>query len=71
MNPNDRAELDRLLDLAEKEQLLASAPSLDQERAAAEVVLAEQRAVVASRERELHAVRQRQQQLASDAEWID
>lgn len=66
MDPKDRAELDRLLDLAEMEQLLAAAPSAGQEQAVADL-----RPAVVELEREHDAIRQRRDQLAPDAEWLD
>lgn len=70
MDPKDRAELDRLLDLAEKEQLLAAAPTPEQEQAY-ERLVAERSAQVSVMEREHELVRCERDALASAAEWLD
>ena len=70
MTPEERAELDRLLDLAEKERLLEAAPSPEQV-AQHERVLAERLEQVVVLEREFALVRDARQALAPDADWID
>lgn len=71
MDPKDRVELDRLLDLREREELMARVPTVEQDQHRAEQVEAELAEMVAAAEAQHAAVRERRAQLASDAEWID
>jgi hypothetical protein len=68
MTPEERAELDRLLDLAEKEQILAAAPTPAQEKLQASPLLLEQAQLL---ENEFAQVRATRQALAPSAEWVD
>jgi hypothetical protein len=71
MTPEERAELDRLLDLQEREALMARVPTAAQDHHRAEQVEAELAELVATVEVQQAAVRVRRAQLAPDAEWID
>jgi hypothetical protein len=71
MTPEERAELDRLLDLQEREALMARVPTAEQEQQHAEQVQAELAELIAGVETEQAAVRARRAQVASDAEWMD
>jgi outer membrane protein TolC len=66
MTPEERAELDRLLDLQEREALMARVP--EPVPAASDTEIAE---LVAAAEAEHAAVRARRAHLVPDAEWIE
>jgi hypothetical protein len=71
MTPEERAELDRLLDLQERETLMGRVPTPAQDQHRAEQVEAEMAEMAAIAAREHAAVRARRAQVAPDAEWID
>lgn len=70
MTPEERAELDRLLDLQERENLMERVPSAAQEQRA-EQAAAELLEMASLAEQQHAAVRARRAQVAPDAEWID
>lgn len=71
MTPEERAELDRLLDLREREELMACVPTVEQDQQRSEQVEAELAEMVAVAEAQQAAVRVRRAELAPDAEWIE
>jgi len=72
MDPKDRAELDRLLDIAEREEIMRRAPTLEQVRELeTRRLVAEREVDVAELERASEAVKARREGLAPDAEWIE
>lgn len=70
MTPEERAELDRLLDLREREELMARVPTPEQDERRSQQIEAERVQLASVVEVRQAAERARREQLAPDAEWI-